>query len=79
MLTSFWITTPERRDSLGFGVTGHSIEDVFHLLSEAGYVLDTETAIVRANALPHEIDPDHVAPNAGPVMVRGVWYPLRNL
>jgi hypothetical protein len=79
VLASFWKTTSERRHGLGFAATDHSIEDAFQLLSEAGYALDTETAIVRSTALPHKIVPDHVAPNAGPVKVAAFRYPLRNL
>jgi len=73
------VTTPEKRHRLGFGVTAYSVEDAFHLLSKAGYVVYTEAAIVQAHISPHEIDAHHVALNAGRIRVRGGWYPFLNL
>jgi hypothetical protein len=78
-LISFWITTSDPDGPCGFGVTAWSIEDAAALLKEAGYRIELGSAMVRENVLPHDIDENHVAPNAGPSVLRGVWYPCLNI
>jgi hypothetical protein len=34
---------------------------------------------VRENVTIGEIDPGHIRPNVGPMIVRGVWYPCLNI
>jgi hypothetical protein len=78
-LISFWIEGTDPRGPLGFGVTAWSVEDAFALIHAAGFSIDSESAIVRNNVLPHEVDYSHVARNAGPAAFRGVWYPCLNI
>ena len=78
-LISFWIKPADPAGPRGFGVTAWSLEDAVALLKEAGYTIELDTATVRENVQPHEIDENHVAPNAGPSVLRGVWYPCLNV
>ena len=78
MLRRFWF--PLSR-GFGIGVTA-ATEDEARLMAEdtrsrhfsdavfTGLVPDVEFAALAQN---------HVVPNAGPVVVRGVWYPRLNL
>jgi hypothetical protein len=75
-LISFWIKPADSNGPRGFGVTAWSLEDAVALLKEAGYSIELGAATVRDNVGPHDIDENHVAPNAGPSVLRGVWYPL---
>ena len=78
-LISFWIKPADKNGPLGFGVTAWSLEDAISLIKEAGYTFDLAKAFVRENVHPHEIDAAHIAPNSGPSVMRGVWYPCMNI
>lgn len=72
-LVAYWITRPGTGHSLG--VTGRSAADAIDLATHAGYEL-TSPCNVAENIRAEDLDPRHVLPNIGPLMVRGVWYPL---
>ena len=82
LLTSYWISFPVNEHfPLGFGVTAYSPEDALALLEAAGYDFHKRAQKIdmRPGAVPSEIDAKHVAPNSGPHVVRGVWYPCYNI
>ena len=80
-LISYWITTGNRWGPLGFGVTAFSIEDASRLISAEGFDIPKtlEELQVRENITFAELDQNHVVPNMGPMIMRGVWYPRCNL
>jgi hypothetical protein len=60
------------------GVTGFSLDDALEIARRAGYEVSDPFRVVD-NVRPEDLDPRHVLPNAGPLVVRGVWYPLRGI
>ena len=77
MLTRFWFKTDR---GLGYGVTAKSQADAEDLLKRHGYPLPTERVIaVTRGVSMSALDKDEVVPNVGPLAVRGVWFPCRNL
>ena len=72
MLIPYWI---ECVDAPGVGITASSEADALKLLAEAfGGERDVEHIAVLRNA--SELDQNHVVPNMGNWLKRGVWYPL---
>lgn len=80
-LTSFWITTGKRGGPVGFGVTAFSLEDALKLIRAEGFELPEsgDELQVRENVTFADLDQKHIAPNMGPMVIRGVWYPRCNL
>jgi hypothetical protein len=81
-LTSFWFSFPEDPEfPRGFGVTARSQSDAEALLESQGYDFHRRARLVhvQADATPFNVDPKHVAPNSGPHVVRGIWYPALNI
>jgi hypothetical protein len=78
MLIRYWFSSDA---GLGFGVTAHSIQDAIELLSSVGYIpgSDFNPSRVVENVSISALDQNHVVPNIGPVVVRGVWFPCRNI
>ena len=77
MLTSFWFRTSK---GLGYGVTAESEDEARVLLRSLGYpLIDQEIVEVLSNVRFDQLDQRHVAPNCGPIVVRGVWFPNHNL
>jgi hypothetical protein len=77
MLTIFWFRTSP---GLGYGVTAFSQRDAEAMLSSYGYPREGEVITDVIHGIKHyELDQNHVVPNAGPVVVRGIWYPNHNL
>ena len=77
MLTSFWFNTNK---GLGFGVTAESQEAAEELLRQYGYPpTGVEVTGVICGIEFASLDQRHVVPNAGPTVVRGVWFPRHNL
>ena len=85
MLRRFWIelNLEGKRDvpvsvDMGFGITAHSLDDALQLLREQVFrgrelpPLDR----VREDVDISMLDPNHVRPNMGNPVVRGVWFPL---
>ena len=77
MLTRFWFKTDR---GLGYGVTAKSQADAEALLKSHGYPLPTERVLaVTRDVKMAALDKEDVVPNVGPLAVRGVWFPCRNL
>ncbi|UHQ18314.1 hypothetical protein LVB87_08745 [Lysobacter sp. KIS68-7] len=50
------------------------------LLSDFGYPRPGEKIVeVLSDVEFSALDQNHVVPNAGPIVIRGVWFPLHNL
>jgi hypothetical protein len=77
MLTPFWFGT---NTGLGYGVTAASQDEAMRLLSLHGYPRAHEeiTTVIPGVAFA-SLDQEHVVPNAGPISVRGVWFPMHNV
>lgn len=80
-LTCYWITTGDHWGPLGFGVTAWSVEDALRLLKDEGFDLfdRLDHIHIQENVTFADLDKGHVVPNMGPMVMRGVWYPRRNL
>ena len=77
MLTRFWFKTDRGH---GYGVTANSQSDAENLLKDCGYPLPSERLVgIVQGVTAASLDKDEVLPNAGPLAVRGVWYPCRNV
>ena len=87
-MIAFWIKPSQEvaerggcRIPLGYGVTGHSLNDALEMLGNAGYDVPPDLAgyaVVR-NVTPEEIDEPHVRKSMGPIVVRGIWYPFSRM
>lgn len=77
MLIRYWFKT---NPGLGYGVTAASEEEARALLNELGYPRSSEVIIeIQSGVVFTSLDQNHVVPNAGPMGVRGVWFPMHNL
>ena len=77
MLIPFWFRLDK---NFGYGVTAASQDDAETLLRTFGYPRDGEVVMeVVHNVKFSDLNQDHVVPNAGPMVFRGVWYPRHNL
>ncbi|HZP65721.1 MAG TPA: hypothetical protein VFB32_05375 [Rudaea sp.] len=77
MLKKFWFVSDR---GLGYGVTASSLHDAEELLRKHGYPLASERIMrVRDDVTLGSLDKEEVLPNAGPLAVRGVWYPRHNV
>lgn len=76
LLIRYWFKT---KRGLGFGVTGHSVEDAQVLLA-AQWPKSRENEVVGVveNVDVSTLDQGHVIPNMGAPSVRGVWFPRSN-
>ena len=73
MLLSYWFRTAT---GLGYGVTAYSREDAESLLCSLGLPRPGEAIVEVVSGIRHDqLDQNHVVPNAGPMVFRGVWYP----
>lgn len=80
-LIPFWITTPTPRSPIGFGVTAFSLPDALRILREAGYELPEDTAQLQITEgiKFSDLDQNHIVPNMGPIVVRGIWFPFTSV
>jgi hypothetical protein len=77
MLTAFWFKTST---GLGYGVTARDTSDAEMLLEELGYPSPGVSVIGVIEGIRHEqLDQNHVVPNSGPLLIRGVWFPRHNV
>jgi hypothetical protein len=77
MLTPFWFRT---NIGLGYGVTAESLQEAQSLLSALGYPKAGEIILESIPGIKFsDLEESHVAPNAGTLVVRGVWFPRHNL
>ena len=75
-LVAYWFRTRH----LGYGVTAFSLDEARALLREHGYPREGEEILETVVDVRHaHLDQDHVVTNAGPIVMRGVWYPRLNL
>lgn len=73
MLTAFWFRTSK---GPGYGVTAFSKKDAEQLLRNLGYPRAGEAVTGCVEGISHaQLDQNHVVPNSGPIVVRGVWFP----
>lgn len=74
-LTAFWIEPP---DGPGYGVTAFSLQDALEILRSFGFELPDDLSSLRVTpgVRFEDLDPGHVVPNMGPIVVRGLWYPF---
>lgn len=77
MLRRYWFQVDR---GPGYGVTAMSAEDARDLLAAYGYPgVDVRITGVIADVAVDSLDAAHVLPNAGPMVVRGVWFPRHNV
>jgi hypothetical protein len=80
-LTAFWVSFPQDPSfPIGMGVTAWSETDACRLLDERGYDFHRRARQVdfRAVETIDEVGFD-VSRGAGPIVVRGIWYPCANV
>jgi len=77
-LRRFWFPLST---GLGIGVTASSEQEARQLAEDARarYFADATFMGVIPDVDIDALDQNHILPNAGPVVVRGVWYPRLNL
>ena len=77
MLKRYWFAT---KPGIGYGVTASSVADAENLLQAFGYPRQGEIVeqIITDFAM-EELDANHVLPNSGPLVIRGVWFPCHNM
>jgi len=77
-LTAFWIESPDLARPFGYGVTAFSRSDAFELIRSYGLRLPDDISQLRVTegVRVSDLDADHVVPNIGPIVVRGVWFPF---
>ena len=82
-LVSFWIQPPSEGPfpSHGYGVTAFSSNDALQILREFGIKLpeDISRFKITEGVRVSDLDQNHVLPNIGPMVVRGVWYPFQKI
>jgi hypothetical protein len=82
-LETFWFSFPQDPQlPFGIGVTGFSEEDARALLQERGvadWFSEAREVVVKQGVRIQDLDQRHVLPNAGPLHLRGVWYPCMNI
>ena len=73
-LVSVWFPTPGH---LGIGATGYDLADATRLASAAASELKWTIELTQAvpNVRVADLDQNHVLPNMGVIVSRGVWYP----
>jgi hypothetical protein len=72
MLVPFWIDCD---DAPGVGITAQSDADALALLEQAFGTGRRPKHVTRIHDIT-ELDQNHVVPNMGNWLKRGVWYPL---
>jgi hypothetical protein len=80
-LIPFWIQRPGAGFFEAYGVTGYSLSDALRILREFGIELPddiTDFEIIEGVRVA-DLDQDHIVPNIGPIVVRGIWYPLQKI
>jgi hypothetical protein len=81
MLKRFWFQfepfTEPTPLNFGCGVTAFSYDDAVSLINDEVFDREGLPKIVRVieNVSPNELDQNHVIPNMGSVLVRGIWWP----
>jgi hypothetical protein len=80
LLRSYWITFHDKRTFPQIGVTGRSIVEAFTILHSEGHrASPDDTPAVVENVRLQDLDPNHVVPNTGPIVCRGIWCPFAGI
>ena len=76
-LTKYWLTfNATTSHALGIGVTAYGLEDAIRLVSETLFKSEPLPALEhRIVTTLEELEPNHVLPNIGLIMFRGIWFP----
>jgi hypothetical protein len=84
-MNAYWLKLRDDRRGLGFGITARDRDDAMTLLARASTALTgkpadatmIETLIEtwREIDVADELDQNHVVPNMGMLLRRGVWFP----
>ncbi len=66
--------------NLGCGVTAYSVEDALSLIRDQVFPRSQMPEVVSIREIREvsELDQNHVVPNMGNTLARGVWFPLQN-
>ncbi len=76
-LIRYWFKTDR---GTGYGVTAASRNEAMRLLERYGYPLPLERVVnVTEGVTTAALDREHVLPYAGPLLMRGVWFPCHNV
>jgi hypothetical protein len=77
MMKQYWFSI---QPGLGYGVTAESVTEAEKLLASFGYPRTGEKIInITEDVRLDTLDQNHVVPNCGPLMMRGIWFPLHNI
>jgi hypothetical protein len=78
LLTRYWFRS---RKGLGVGVTAFNVEDARSLIRLNTFLMSYEPIFDSyiENVNIHDLDQNHVIPNMGVVVDRGIWYPRLTL
>jgi hypothetical protein len=83
LLETFWFSFPQDpRLPFGIGVTAYSEADARAMLDERGvstWFAHAKQVTVTQGIRLQDLDQRNVAPNIGPMQLRGVWYPCMNV
>lgn len=81
VLTAFWIEVADPSGPLGYGVTAFSITDAMEIIRRAGYQLPEQQSMLRVHTdvKPADIEHRYVREHMGPIVIRGLWYPFREV
>jgi hypothetical protein len=83
ILETFWFSFPKDPNlPFGIGVTAYSEDDARALMEERGitdWFAEASEVIVTSGIRIQDLDQSNVAPNIGPMQLRGVWYPCMNI
>ncbi|WP_375417339.1 hypothetical protein [uncultured Hymenobacter sp.] len=76
-LEKYWVSFDERSNyPLGVGLTAYSPDDARKLLAETLFKnCSLPTHQIRVIKSLDELEQNHVLPNIGLVIFRGIWYP----
>jgi hypothetical protein len=82
-LTSYWITSPSQHGPFGYGVTAFSLEEALRFIRAEGFGLYLPDNLAELSVIENitfqQLDQNNVVPNMGPMVIRGMWYPCRNI
>ncbi len=82
-LESYWISFPKDSNLvLGIGVTAFSEDDAFNIIEERcldEWYEGASEIKVETGIRIEDLDAKNIVPNIGPMQLRGVWYPARNI
>ncbi len=82
-LTPYWITTRNPHGPIGFGVTAHSRDDALAIIRAFDYEdylpSDSDSLSIAEGVTPRDLPSQFVVDRMGPISVRGIWYPFREV